>query len=78
MRVQLMTYRKTLTAMIAASLVFGGAASAAVTPLRQAAPVGENEQLGGAGVIGWVIALAVAAGVALVIIDDDEEDPVSP
>ena len=75
-----MTIRKTLSALAAASLVFGGAASAATAnaSLREAAPVDESEQLGGVGAIGWIIAAAVAVGVALVIIDDDDEDPVSP
>lgn len=74
-----MKIRKALTALVATSLLFGGAASAAAlgeNALRQPAALGDSEQLGGAG-IGWIIALVVAAGVAIVIIEDDEE-PESP
>lgn len=71
-----MTIRKTLSALVAASIVFGSAASAATgadAVLRQSAPVEEGEQIAGAG-LGWAIAIAVAAGIALVIIEDDEDD----
>lgn len=73
-----MTIRKALSSAVAASLVIGAAASAAsvgAETLRQPANVEEAENLGGIG-IGWIVALVVAAGVALVIIEDDE--PSSP
>lgn len=77
-----MFLRKALTATIAGTLILGGAASASAAneniAVRQAADIGEGEQLGGMG-IGWIIGVLVAAGVALVIIEDeDDDDPVSP
>jgi len=77
-----MTLRKGLSALVATSLVFGGAASAAAAgaadSLRQPARVAESENLAGGGAIGWIIAALVAAGVALVIVEDDSDEPVSP
>lgn len=79
-----MTFRKSLSALLATSLVIGSTAAAAATGvsegIRQSAAIAEAEELGAGGIgIGWIIALVVAAGVALVIIeDDDDEDPVSP
>jgi len=77
-----MTLRKGLSALVATSLVFGGTASAAAAgaadSLRQPARVAEGEELAGAGAVGWIIAALVAAGVALVIIEDDEDEPASP
>ena len=70
-----MMIRKALSAVIATSLVFGGTAAAAAVcaeALRQPAAIGEGEELAGVG-MGWLIALAVAAGVALVIIEDDDD-----
>lgn len=74
-----MTIRKALSAIVATSLIFGGTAAVAAgaDTLRQPAAIGEAEELGGGG-IGWIIALAVAAGVALVIIEDDDEESESP
>ncbi len=69
-----MTIRKALSAFVATSLVFGGTAAVAAgaETLRQPAAVDEAEGAGGFST-GWIIALAVAAGVALVIIEDDDE-----
>lgn len=68
-----MTIRKALSALVATSLVLGGTAAVAAESLRQPAAITESEELSGGFGIGWIIALAVAAGVALVIIEDDDE-----
>ena len=77
-----MMFRKAVTATVAGTLALVGTASASAAgeriASRQAADVGEGEQLAGVGTVGWIIALAIAAGAALVIIDDDDNDPVSP
>ena len=76
-----MVLRKAITATMAATLALVGTASASAAgdniAARQAADVNEGEQLAGMG-MGWLIAVLVAAGVALVIIEDDDDEPASP
>jgi uncharacterized protein YmfQ (DUF2313 family) len=76
-----MVLRKAITATVAATLALVGTASASAAgdsiAARQVANVNEAEQLGGMG-MGWLIAVLVAAGVALVIIEDDDDEPASP
>jgi len=76
-----MVLRKAITAGVAATLALVGTASASAAgdriAARQSADVGESEQIGGMG-LGWLIAVLVAAGVALVIIEDDDDSPASP
>lgn len=72
---------KLLSVAAIVSLVATPVAAQQAQAERLPAPVSETER-GGMGMpaIGWVIALLIAAGVALVILGDDKEDdaPVSP
>ena len=76
-----MILRKALTSMALGTYVLG-ASVANAAPAVDRAPAASDEamELGQMGTLGWVIALAIAAGVILVIVSDDDEDdaPMSP
>lgn len=75
-----MTLRKGLSALAATGLLMGATGAVAADGIRQAAPISDSEGLvGGGGAVGWVIAALVAAGIVLVIVEDDaNEAPASP
>ena len=59
------------------------AASLAATPAvaqagRAPAPVDEAESLGGGNTVAWIFALVMAVGAVLILLDDDDDAPVSP
>ena len=72
--------RKALVALASAGMVFGSTAAAAapvaVDEVRAASPVEDAENIRLRG-IGWVIALAVVAGVIFIVLGDDDES-ISP
>jgi hypothetical protein len=68
---------KLLTALAIVGVATAPVAAQQAPIDRSASPVASSEKLRGAG-LGWLIALAVALGVALVIISDDEDAPTSP
>jgi hypothetical protein len=73
-----MVIRKALIALATAGLVVGSTAAAAAPAARTASPVGQSEEMAGAGSFAWIIALLIAAGVVAVIASDDDESPTSP
>lgn len=70
-----MSLRKLPVALAAASLAFSPVAVQAAPVARAAAPASEANELGGK--VLWIL-LALAAGVALFLLLDDNNDPVSP
>jgi len=71
-------FRKTI--MSAAMAVVAAAPIAAhAAPERAPAPLGAKEDLGSgfSGVL-WPVLVAVAVGVAIILITDGDDDPVSP
>lgn len=74
-----MILRKALTSMALGTYVLGATVANAAPTVRAPAAIEENQEMGGTGTLGWVIALAIAVGVVLVIAsDDDEDEPYSP
>ena len=80
-----MGIRKAFFAMAASALVLGSTAATAApaADLRTGSAIGEAESMGAGGGFGWIVALLIAAGVAGVIVADNDEDeggdtPVSP
>lgn len=77
-----MVIRKALAALAAVGTVLGSTAAAAapadVSGLRSASASDKAEGIAGGSFV-WIIAALVAAGVIAVIVsDNDEEEPVSP
>lgn len=70
--------RKTLLTASAIAMVLSPIAAQAAP--RAASPVKAGEKLAGTGVYGWIIALAVAIAVVVIIADDHNENkqPASP
>nr|WP_166181293.1 hypothetical protein [Altererythrobacter segetis] len=68
--------RKLFFAASVFSLVVAPVAAQAAE--RQPSPVAGKEDIAGMSMIGLLIALAVVAGVALIIASDDNNNPVSP
>ena len=69
--------RKLATGVAAAALAFSSIAAQAAPAERVASPVAEEEGL--AGGLLWPIIFAVAGGLFLILVlDDDNEEPVSP
>lgn len=74
---QQMVIRKALIALAAAGTILGSTVAVAAPAARTSAPVGQTEELAGAGSFAWIIAALVAAGVIAVIASDDDEEPAS-
>ena len=72
-----MILRKALMSMALGTYVLGATAANAAPAIERApAAADESLELGQMGSLGWIIALAIAAGVVLVIVtDDDDDDP---
>lgn len=68
--------RKLITSATAAALLAAPIAAQAA-PVRASTPVAADEELAGGFLLPALIALAVAVGIFL-IVDDGDEDPVSP
>ena len=69
--------RKLATGVAAAALAFSSIAAQAAPAERVASPVAEEEAL--AGGLLWPIIFAVAGGLFIILVlDDSDEDPVSP
>lgn len=76
-----MIIRKSLLGLAAVGMVFGStAATAAPAALdRSGSDVAASEDLAGVGTFGLLLALLIVAGVAAIILSDDDEDaPTSP
>lgn len=68
-----------LPAFLAASLIFAPVATHAAPPeaSRSSATV-EGEHLSGGMGPAWLVAVALVAALGIVVLSDDDEDPVSP
>jgi hypothetical protein len=70
--------------MIRKLLVAASALSMAVAPIsaqaaeRHGSPANSAEHAAGVSTVGWVIALAIVAGVVAVVASDKHHHPVSP
>jgi hypothetical protein len=72
-------YRKFALSTAAAALAFSPIAAQAATSERTASPLAtDQEQFAGRGIL-WPILLAIAVGIAILLIIDDSDDiPASP
>jgi hypothetical protein len=72
-------YRKFALTTAAAALAFSPVAAQAATSERAASPLGaEQEEFAGRGIL-WPILLAIAVGIAILLIIDSSDDiPASP
>lgn len=69
--------RKLLTGTVAAAMIAAPvAAQAAPSNLRTGSPVGESEEVVGSAI--WIIGGIVLAGIILLLVLDDDDEPVSP
>lgn len=76
-----MFIRKTLTGLVAASMIFGSTAAAAAPAAadRSGSAVSKSEELTGIGTFPVLLGLLIVAGVIAVVVSNDNEDaPTSP